>query len=113
MPKPKRLHRSNTYPYNISEEIEQKNSKGKEIVITMNSEKYVLTIDTSTKMCKMEFPKRTTEFYIDNLFIENPDLPLLKEGRLIQHLQEKVKKELGLSLPEIPYYPALHITPKD
>lgn len=63
-------------------------------------------------MCEMKFPKRTTEFYIDNLFIENPDLPLLKEGRLVQYLVEKVKKDLGLDLPEIPYYPKLKLTQK-
>ena len=64
-------------------------------------------------MCEMEYPKRSVECYIDNLFIENAELPLIKDGRLIQHLQEKVKKELGLSLPEIPYYPVLKLTPKN
>ena len=92
-----KLHRSHTYPYNISEDIGQEDAKGKEIVITMNTERYVLTVYPSG-MCEMEYPKRSVECYIDNLFIENPELPLIKEGRLIQHLQEKVKKELGLSL---------------
>jgi len=98
---------------NLQTEYFKEKPVGKEIVMTMNNERYVLTIDTSTKMCKMEFPKRETEFYIDNIFIENPDLPLLKEGRLIQHFQEKVKKELGLSLPKTPYFPGLKLLPKD
>lgn len=42
---------------------------------------------------EMEYPKRETEFYIDNIFIENPELPLIREGRLILHLTEKVKKD--------------------
>lgn len=109
MQKPTKLHRSHNYPYhNISEDIE----KGKEIVITMNLERYVLTVYPSG-MCEMEYPKRSVECYIDNLFIENPELPLIREGRLIQHLQDKVKIELGLSLPEIPYLPMLKLTPKD
>ena len=64
-------------------------------------------------MCEMEYPKRTSEFYIDNLFIENPELPLIKEGRLVQHLAEQVKKKLGLNLPKTPYFPGLKLTPKD
>lgn len=109
MPKPTRLHRSHNYPYhNISEDIE----KGKEIVIIMNTERYVLTIYPSG-MCEMEYPKRTTEFYIDNIFLENAELPLIKEGRLVLHLVEKVKKELGLDLPKIPYFPGLKLTPKN
>ena len=110
MLKPTRLHRFNNYPYSIFEDIKEED--GKEIVIIMNSERYVLTVYPSG-MCEMEYPKRTSEFYIDNIFIENAELPLIRDGRLIQHLQEKVKKELGLSLPEIPYYPALKLTPKD
>lgn len=110
MPKPTRLHRSHTYPYSIFEDIEQE--KGKEIVVTMNSERYVLTIYPSG-MCEMEYPKRTTEFYIDNIFLENAELPLIREGRLIQHLAEQVKKKLGFDLPKTPYFPGLKLTPKD
>ena len=58
MSKPTRLHRSHTYPYNISEDIK----KGKEIVIDMNLERYVLTVYPSG-MCEMEYPKRSVECY--------------------------------------------------
>jgi len=86
---------------------------GKDIVVTMNNERYTLTIVSSTGMCKMSYPARETEFYIDNIFIENPDLPLLKEGRLIQYLKEQVKKKLGLDLPMVPYLPMLKVELKD
>ena len=92
----------------------KENPEGKEIVITKNNDQYVLSVVKSTGVCTMKYPERETKpFYIDNIFLENAELPLIKDGRLVLHLVEKVKKELGLALPEIPYYPALKLTPKD
>lgn len=86
--------------------------KGKEIVITMNTERYVLTVNSSG-ICKMSYPARETEFYIDNIWIENPSLFVIKDGRLANHLTEKVKKELGKDLPKVPFLPFLKVEPKD
>ena len=85
---------------------------GKEIVITMNNDRYVLTVHSSG-MCQMSFPARETEFYIDNIWIENPSLFVIKDGRLANHLTEKVKKELGKDLPKVPFLPMLKVEPKD
>jgi len=85
--------------------------RGKDIVITMNTERYILTVFPSG-MCKMSYPARETVFYINNIYIENEDLPILWSGRLAQHLTEKVKKELGLDLPKVPYVPMLKVEPK-
>tara|TARA_R110001592_G_scaffold88299_12_gene260087 strand:- start:1358 stop:1927 length:570 start_codon:yes stop_codon:yes gene_type:complete len=189
MPKPTRLHRSYSYPYNISEDVElqkytntesgmflltvlndegdfmleiptsiegkydtifdsfeefqdrealykklesgvyefiqdsmeefqtlnmKENPEGTDIVVSMNNDRYVLSVVQSTGVCTMKYPERETKpFYIDNIFLENAELPLIREGRLIQHLAEQVKKKLGLSLPKTPYFPALKLTPKD
>ena len=83
--------------------------EGTEIKVTMNNDQYVLTVVQSTGFCKLKYPERVVEFYIDNIFIENPELPLLKEGRLVQHLVEQVKKKLGLNLPKVPYLPMLKV----
>lgn len=87
-------------------------SVGTDIVVTMNNDRFVLTVEQSTGICKMKYPERETEFYIDNIYIENPELPLIKEGRLVQYLTEKVKKELGMDLPKAPYLPMLKIDSK-
>ena len=85
-------------------------SPGTDIVVTMNNDRYVLTVIASTGICTMKYPERETKpFYIDNLFIENPELPLIKEGRLINHLTEQVKKKLAVDLPQVPYLPMLKV----
>lgn len=74
-----------------------------EIVITMkNSERYVLTVNKSSGMCKLEYPERVVEFYKDNIYIESAELPLLYEGRLNERLRERLKK-MGVSIPSTPY----------
>lgn len=84
---------------------------GTDIVVTMNNDRYVLKVFPSG-MCAMSFPARETEFYIDNIWIDNPSLFVIKDGRLANHLTEKVKKELGMDLPQVPYLPFLKLTPK-
>lgn len=87
------------------------NPEGTDIVVTMNNDRYVLSVVQSTGVCTMKYPERETKpFYIDNIFLENAELPLIKEGRLALHLVEKVKKKLGLDLPKIPYFPGLKLT---
>jgi len=93
---------------NIKEE-----SAGTEIVVTMNNDRYVLTVIESTGVCTMKYPERETKpFYIDNLFLENPELPLIKGGRLIGYLKEQVKKKLTVNFPQVPYLPMLKLEPK-
>lgn len=87
---------------------------GTDIVVTMNNDRYVLTVVQSTGFCKMKYPERVTEFYIDNIFLENPELPLIKDGRLIDHLKNQIKKKgLAVDLPQVPYVPMLKLEPKD
>lgn len=87
---------------------------GTEIVVTMNNDRYVLTVVESTGVCTMKYPERETKpFYIDNIFLENPELPLIKDGRLIGYLKEQVKKKLTVDLPQVPYFPMLKLEPKD
>lgn len=89
-------------------------SAGTEIVVTMNNDRYVLTVVDSTGICTMKYPERETKpFYIDNIFIENPELPLIKDGRLIGYLKEQVKKKLTVDLPQVPYFPMLSVIPKN
>lgn len=83
--------------------------EGKEIVMSMNTEIYVLTV-YPTGMYKMNYPEREREFYVDKIYIETSDLPLLHDGRLAQHLTEKAKKELGVDLPKLPYLLMLKLT---
>ena len=102
----------------VMEEFQTLNVKekpeGTDIVVTMNNDRYVLTVVQSTGICTMKYPERETKpFYIDNLFLENPELPLIKDGRLIQHLAEQVKKKLTVDLPQVPYLPMLKLEPKD
>lgn len=101
---------------NTMEELQTLNVKekpeGKEFIFTINMEEYRLTL-FPTGLCKMEYPERKTEFYIDNIYIENPDLPLLKDGRVAQHFTERVKKALNIDLPKVPYLPMLKIEPKN
>jgi len=85
---------------------------GKTIIMTMNNERYELTIDTATGMCKLVYPEREREFYIDNLYLECLDLAVLYDGRLSQYFTEKVKKELGINLPKPPVIPMLKLEPK-
>ncbi|MFL3663675.1 MAG: hypothetical protein ACJ04Q_06725 [Flavobacteriales bacterium] len=88
--------------------------EGTEIVVTMNNNRYVLTVQQSTGICKMKYPERETTFYIDNTFIENPELIVLHDGRLIDHLKTQMKKKgLAVNLPEVPFYPMLKLEPKD
>lgn len=85
-----------------------------DIVVTMNNDRYVLTVEQSTGFCKMKYPERVTEFYIDNIFLENPELPLIKDGRLIDYLKNQMKKKgLAVDLPQVPYVPMLKLEPKD
>ena len=88
--------------------------EGTEIKVTMNNDQYVLTVVQSTGVCKMKYPERETTFYIDNIFLENPELPLIKDGRLINHLKNQMKKKgLAVNLPQVPYLPMLKVEPKD
>ncbi|MBI2279166.1 MAG: hypothetical protein HYU68_00510 [Bacteroidetes bacterium] len=87
---------------------------GTDIIVTMNNDRYVLTVVQSTGFCKMKYPERVTEFYIDNIFLENPELPLIKDGRLIDYLKNQIKKKgLAVDLPQVPYVPMLKLEPKD
>lgn len=103
---------------NTMEEFQTLNVKeksaGTDIVVTMNNDRFVLTVEQSTGICKMKYPERETTFYIDNTFIENPELIVLHDGRLIDHLKTQMKKKgLAVNLPEVPFYPMLKLEPKD
>lgn len=92
-------------------ETEYLKQKGNRYVITMNKDKYVFTLDKATGMMKIEYPTRISEFYLANIYLENPDLPLLYDGRLNQHLQDKMKK-WSVKMPKTPYEPGLKLVPK-
>lgn len=92
-------------------ENESAKRKGTRYVITMNTDKYIFTLDKSTGMMKIEYPARVSEFYLANIYIENPDLPLLYDGRLNQYLQNKMKS-WSVKMPKTPYEPGLKLVPK-
>ncbi|MCW8937603.1 MAG: hypothetical protein OQJ96_05865 [Flavobacteriales bacterium] len=91
-------------------ETEYIKTKGTPYVITMNNDKFVFTLDKTTGMMKIEYPARVSEFYLANIYIENPELPLLFDGRLNQYLQTKMKR-LGIKMPRTPYAPGLRLVP--
>lgn len=80
-----------------------------QVEMTMNSDKYILTVNKKTEACKLELPAQVREFSIDNVFLDNPDLPLLFEGRLIIYFRDMLKKK-GITLPPTPYFPGIKIT---
>jgi|GEM_PF-1546118 len=88
--------------------------EGTEIKVTMNNDQYVLTVQQSTGFCKLKYPERVAEFYIEDAFIRNPELIVLYDGRLIDHLKNQMrKKSVALSFPKVPFYPMLSATNKD
>lgn len=96
---------------NLELETESIKQKGTRYVITMNTDKYIFTLDKSTGMMKIEYPARISEFYLANIYLENPNLPLLYDGRLNQHLQDKMKS-WSVKMPKTPYEPGLKLVPK-
>tara|TARA_B110000285_G_C14933861_1_gene518599 strand:+ start:424 stop:612 length:189 start_codon:yes stop_codon:yes gene_type:complete len=50
---------------------------GKEIIMTMNTDNFVLTAFPKG-ISKVKYPKQETEFYIENIFLESIGLLFIK-----------------------------------
>jgi hypothetical protein len=86
--------------------------KGREYEATMNGYRYVLKVNGGSEMCELAFPARKVRFHLDDIYIENPDLPILHDGILNMELRGQLEAE-GLSLPETPYFPVFRLVAKE
>ena len=89
----------------------KENPADEKVVMTMNNDKYILTVNKKTGASKIEYPAQVREFNIDDIFVENTDLPLLFDGRLIVYFREMLKKK-GITIPPTPYYPGFKLESK-
>ena len=81
------------------------------VTMNHNNDRYELMVNKKTGACKLRIPEQQREFKIENLFSENPDLPMMLDGRLIQYFKDKLENK-GIELPETPYFPSLKLTEK-
>ena len=82
-----------------------------EYEVIMDGYRYVLTLDGESELCELAFPARKVQFHLDDIYMECPDLPILHDGRLNQHLRNQIETQ-GLSLPKTPYFPGLRLIAK-
>lgn len=78
-------------------------------VLTHNNERYELTLNTKTDAATLHLPEQHREFMMDNIYIDNPDISLLLDGRLIDCFRDQLKK-YGVMIPDPPYYPGIIVT---
>lgn len=81
------------------------------VTMNNNNDKYELSVNKKTRAGMLRIPEQLREFKLDDIFVENPDLPLLLDGRLIQNFVEKLGDH-SIVIPDIPYYPGLKMTEK-
>jgi len=84
----------------------------REYQATMNGYRYELKVNSESEMCEFAFPARKVRFHLDDIYIENPDLPILHDGILNMELRGQLEAE-GLTLPETPYFPVFRLVPKE
>lgn len=81
------------------------------VTMNHNNDRYELAVNKKTESATLRIPEQLREFKLDELFIENPDLPMMLDGRLIQYFRDNLEDK-GIKLPDTPYYPSLKLTQK-
>ena len=84
----------------------------REYEVILNGYRYVLQVNGGSEMCELAFPARKVRFHLDDIYRENPDLPILHDGILNMELRGQLEAE-GLTLPETPYFPVFRLVPKE
>lgn len=68
-----------------------------------NNERYRLTVNKNTGVATLRIPEQFREFDVEDIYVINPELPLLLDGRLLVYFQEEIEEQ-GVNLPPTPYY---------
>lgn len=73
--------------------------------------KYRLRINTDANEVLLTIPTQTRAFSVKNVFLSNPDIPLVQEGLLVEELRKRLEHK-GYKVPRTPYQVALGISMK-
>lgn len=64
--------------------------------------RYQLSVHTPTEMCWIRYPEFVRSFKANEVYLRNPELPIIEDGRINRGVRKKIS-DLGIEIPDTPY----------